>query len=174
MHETPSLPRARVRLTAPAAWRAPVAAALQVAGIATHPDAALGLAVGPARTVLPDVDDWVVESAPHLLLAVWPHGTEVGPWVLPGTGPCARCVAAGTLDDTGRALPPGFTLDATRLDRPGLALAAGWVARDLLRWLRGETPLTWGTSWFLGDDAVPEPRSWHRHPYCGCAWWETA
>ena len=159
--------RARLRVAAPPAWRGAVCAALDVAGVATDPDAALGLAVAPARTVLPEVDDWVVASAPHVLVAVWPYGVEVGPWVLPGAGPCARCVAAATLDDTGLGLPRD---EARTLDPPLLALAAGWVALDVLRWLRSETPATWSASWLLGPEPLAEERRWRRHPYCGCAW----
>jgi hypothetical protein len=142
-----------------------------VAGVDTDAGAALGVAVAPARTVLPEVDEWVVDSTPHLLVGVWPHGVDVGPWVLPGAGPCARCVAAGTLDDAGR----GFgTVPDLALDPALTAQAAGWVARDVRRWLRAETPTTWSTSWLIGVHPVPDRRRWSRHPYCGCAWWETA
>jgi hypothetical protein len=92
---------------------------------------------------------------------------EVGPWVLPGVGPCARCVAAATLDDTGRGLPPDHSPDPALL-----AMVAGWAARDLAAWQAAGTPTTWLTSWLLGPDPVPVARRWERHPYCGCAWWE--
>ena len=163
--------RGRVQLAAPEPWHPRLRDALAVAGVETTADAALGLAVTPARTVPPEVDQWVVDSTPHLLVAVWPHGVEVGPWVLPGAGPCARCVAADTFDDTGRGFPAGR---APALDPALLALAAGWASRDVVRWLRAETPLTWSVSWLLGADAVPDRRAWRRHPYCGCAWWESA
>ena len=68
----------------------------------------------------------------------------------------------------------GLTNEPLYQGEPILALAAGWVASDVLRWLRSETPVTWGASWLLGGDPVPHERSWRRHPYCGCAWWESA
>jgi hypothetical protein len=86
-------------------------------------------------------------------------------------GPCARCVAAATLDDTGRGAPRGAPL---ALEPALLALTAGWVAQDVARWLRAETPATWSASWLLGRDPLPDRRRWQRHPYCGCAWWESA
>ncbi|MDT0188494.1 hypothetical protein Q9S36_50730, partial [Microbacterium sp. ARD31] len=102
-----------------------------------------------------------------VLVGVRPHALEVGPWVAPGIGPCARCVAAAVLDDGSRSPAP----------RPGralLAIAAGAVARDLGAWARGETPSTWLTSWRHDHDPVPQQRRWERHPYCGCAWFDTA
>ena len=163
-------PLTTLRLAAPASWTPTLRAALAVAGIETATQACVGLAVAPARTVLTEVDGWVVDSTPHLLVAVWPHAVEVGPWVVPGAGPCARCVAAGTLDDTGR----GAGGAALRLDPALTAQAAGWVARDVRRWLQAETPFTWSASWVLGADPVPDQRPWRRHPYCGCGWWESA
>ena len=172
VHLPDASPRGRLRLAAPPSWRGALADALAVAGLETSDEAALGVAVAPARTVLPEVDEWTVDSTPHLLVAVWPHGVEVGPWVLPGSGPCARCVAAGTLDDTGRGGGRGWGRGDHPLDPALTAQAAGWVARDVLRWWRAETPLTWSASWLLGDEPVPAQRAWRRHPYCGCSWWE--
>ena len=43
---------------------------------------------------------------------------------------------------------------------------------EVSAWLRGDTPTTWGTRWWLGADPVPQPRRTERHPYCGCAWWD--
>jgi hypothetical protein len=162
-------PPRRLRLTAPAAWHDGLAQALAAAGVVLDATANAGLAVTPARSVPPELDAWTVDSSPHLLVAVWPYGVEVGPWVLPGVGPCARCVAAATLDDTGRGLPPGHSPDPALL-----AMAAGWAARDLAAWQAAGTPTTWLTSWLLGPDPAPVARRWERHPYCGCAWWEPA
>jgi hypothetical protein len=157
----------RAQLDCPAAWRADVVAALAAAGVVVDRAAPVGVAVSPGRLVSPVVDDWSVASLPHLLLAVHPYAVEVGPWSLPGVGPCARCVAAAVLD-AGVPGVPGV------LPRPLLAVAAGAAARDLGTWARGEPPHSWLTSWRHDHDPVPTARRWERHPYCGCAWFETA
>ena len=157
----------RAQLDCPAEWHEPVVAALHAAGVVVRPDAAVGISVAPGRTVSGTVDDWSVSSLPHLLVGVWSYAVDVGPWAAPGVGPCARCVAASVLDDGARTPVP-------RLPRPLVALAAGAAARDLGAWTRGETPHTWLTSWRVDHEPVPRQRRWQRHPYCGCAWFDTA
>ncbi|GAA5117231.1 hypothetical protein GCM10023339_27600 [Alloalcanivorax gelatiniphagus] len=156
----------RAQLDCPDVWREPVARALQAAGVVLDAAAPVGVAVASGRLVSTTVDDWCVASLPHLLVGVQPHAVEVGPWVAPGVGPCARCVAAAVLDE-------GSPARADRLPRPLLALAAGAAARDLGAWVRGETPHAWLTSWRHDHEPVPTTRRWARHPYCGCAWFET-
>src|SRR5699024_1836741 len=117
-----------------------------------HDDgAALGLAVAPGRVVLPQVDAWSSASRPHLLVSVRTHAVEVGPWVVPGVGPCARCVEASTLD-------VGDSAQLPSIDAALLAIAAGWAGREVSRWLRGENPLTWASSWRLDHDPLAQQR----------------
>jgi len=143
-----------------------VVAALSAAGVLLDREAPVGVAVTPGRAVSGTVDAWSVDSLPHVLLAVHPWAVEVGPWVAPGLGPCARCVAAAVLEEGGA---PG----AGDVPRPLLALGAGTAARDLAAWSRGELPHTWLTSWRLDHEPLPAVRRWRRHPYCGCGWFET-
>lgn len=157
----------RAQLDCPDAWRESVLAALTAAGVEIDPHAPVGVSVAPGRLVSTTVDDWSVASLPHLLVAVRSYAVEVGPWAAPGVGPCARCVAAAVLDE-GDLVRPG------RAPRPLLALAAGAAARDLGAWARGETPHSWLTSWLFDHDPLPRSRRWQRHPYCGCAWFDTA
>ncbi|MCW2739321.1 hypothetical protein [Nocardioides sp.] len=165
MPETASSPR--VQLDCPAAWHEPVGAALAAAGVVVDPHAAVGVSVAPGRLVSATVDDWSVSSLPHLLVGVWPHAVEIGPWAAPGIGPCARCVAASVLDD-------GSTLRHVTVPRALMTMAAGVAARDLGMWAHGETPHTWLTSWRVDHEPLPRARRWQRHPYCGCAWFDTA
>lgn len=157
----------RAQLDCPDPWSDAVGAALAAAGVVVDPTAAVGIAVAPGRRVSATVDAWCVDSLPHLLVSVQPYAVEVGPWVAPGVGPCARCVAAAVLDEGG---PPS----AAGAPRPLLALGAGVVARDLGAWSRGELPHTWLTSWRVDHESLPAARRWQRHPYCGCGWFETA
>ena len=155
------------QLDCPDAWRTQAVAALAVAGVVVEGSAPVGISLASGRTVSTTVDDWSVASLPHLLVGVTPWAVEVGPWAAPGTGPCARCVAAAVLDD--RPLTP-----ADEVPRPLLALAAGAAARELGAWAVGEAPHTWLTSWRFDHQPLPTARRWERHPYCGCAWFETA
>lgn len=159
--------RRSAQLECPPSWRPAVVAALGAAGVEVDPGAPVGVAVTSGREVSARVDSWSVDSLPHLLVAVQPGHVEVGPWVVPGTGPCARCVAAAVLDERGRVRHGGPPL-------PLLALAAGSVARDLDAWARSRTPATWLTSWRNDDAPVPDARRWERHPYCGCGWFAEA
>lgn len=160
-------PQPRVQLDCPSTWHGPVVAALVAAGVTVDPGAGVGVGVGPGRTVSPTVDEWSASSLPHLLIGVWPYAVEVGPWAVPGVGPCARCVAASVLDD-------GSTLREVAVPRALMTLAAGVAARDLDAWARGETPHTWLSSWRVDHEPLPRERRWQRHPYCGCAWFDTA
>ncbi|GAA1937264.1 hypothetical protein [Nocardioides hwasunensis] len=156
----------RAQLDCPDVWRAPVSAALTAAGVVIDAGAPVGIGVCSGRLVSPTVDDWSVSSLPHLLVAVWPWAVDVGPWVAPGVGPCARCVAASVLDE-------GQPAVSDRAPLPLLVQAAGAVARDVATWVRGESPHTWLTSWRFDHEPQPRLRRWQRHPYCGCAWFET-
>ena len=157
----------RTQLDCPAAWRASVVSALTAAGVLVDASAPVGVSVSPGRQVSRVVDDWSVSSLPHLLVGAWPYAVDVGPWVAPGVGPCARCVVATVLDE-------GGALRAEQVPRPLLAMAAGAAARDLATWGRGEVPHTWLTSWRFDHEPLPAARRWQRHPYCGCAWFDTA
>ncbi|MFM6850129.1 MAG: hypothetical protein ACKOVB_13625 [Terrabacter sp.] len=157
----------RVQLACPPQWEQAATTALAVAGVVVTGDAAVGVSIGPGRTVSATVDDWTVASLPHLLVAVTSYAVDLGPWAAPGLGPCARCVAAEVLDEGDPDRLPD-------LPRALLAMAAGAAARDLGTWARGELPPTWLTSWRLDHEPVPTARRWQRHPYCGCDWFDTA
>ncbi len=157
----------RIQLACPEPWADRAAAALASAGLVPDPHAAVGLSIAAGRQVAAAVDRWSVESRPHLLVGVWPHTVAVGPWVVPGVGPCARCVAAGTFDEGDPARPGP-------LPAALLTLAAGWAARDVADWVRGDTPSSWLRSWSLDHAPLPRQRRWERHPYCGCGWFEMA
>lgn len=157
----------RVRLACPDDWLDRAIATLGPAGLVVDPGAGVGISIAPGRQVSELVDEWSVESLPHLLVGAWQHTVAVGPWVVPGISPCARCVAASTFDD-GERVRPGPPPAAL------LTLAAGWAARDMADWARGATPSTWLCSWAFDHSPLPRNRRWERHPYCGCSWFEMA
>lgn len=164
MRLPPPLP---VRLETIDPWQAYVAPLAAAAGLRHDPRAEVVLHV----TDLPDdcrrADPWVVDSRPHLTVAVVPHVVRIGPFVVPGLTACLRCVRAWHDGPAGSRLSPGPGVDAGLL-----ALALGWAARDVATWVDGDTPSTWSSTVTVGVDLRPDTRSWPRHPHCGCSWGE--
>ena len=140
----------------------------------------LGDAANPRLVVL--VADWVVapedhgawlrRDIPHLPVVIGDGGIEVGPLVVPGSGPCLYCVHLARAD-----ADPAWPAIATQLwgrpaprpTRTAIAEAAAFAARRI----RDAAPApaaAHGTSWRLDarDGAVSE-RVWGRHPRCRCA-----
>lgn len=120
---------------------------------------------------------WLRGGVAHLPVVL--HGTsaEVGPLVVPGTGPCLRCVDLTRTDhDPGwpavlaQLTPSAVAPAAEASGETSLVFAtAGLAAMTVLAALDGH-PQRPGTSWRLG---LPAPRLteqvWPRHPHCGCA-----
>ncbi|WP_193611945.1 hypothetical protein [Nocardioides lijunqiniae] len=122
------------------------------------------------------LDDLVRDGTPHLVLATGLGTVRLGPFVLPGTTACLRCVDAGLAeDDPRRALVIEQVTLEPRVPGPPADpvlthLATAWAVRDLLRYVEGDQPSTWSTTLELGPTDTPIPRPWLRHPHCGCAW----
>ena len=145
-----------------------------LAGPGEHADAWLVATDGEVpRSAL---DALVREEAPHLVLGGMLGSLRLGPFVLPGVTACLRCVDAHLAESDPRR---GLVLEqvatpSSFIERPRdpvlHALALAWAARDLLRFVEGERPSTWSTSFDLGPSAAPVAREWRRHPHCGCAW----
>jgi hypothetical protein len=117
---------------------------------------------------------WWRRQVPHLPVVL--HGTsaEVGPLVVPGNGPCLRCVDLTRADhDPGwpavlaQLTPAAVGPPAEASGETSLVFAtAGLAAMAVLAALDGH-PQQVGTSWRLG---LPVPRLieqvWPRHPHC--------
>lgn len=122
-------------------------------------------------------DHLVRDGIPHLLVSGALGSVHLGPFVLPGATACLRCLDAHRAEvDPRRPLvveqvtsrPPPVHHD------PALhALALAWAVRDLLRFVEGDQPSTWSTSFEIGPVAAPVGRTWTRHPHCGCSWDES-
>ena len=131
----------------------------------------------PGETPRASADHLVRDGVPHLLVAGALGSVHLGPFVLPGATACLRCLDAHRADvDPRRPLvveqvtsrPPPLRHD------PALhALALAWAVRDLLRFVEGDQPSTWSTSFEIGPVAAPVARTWTRHPHCGCSWDES-
>jgi hypothetical protein len=168
--------RCRVGVDAPDPWRATVADRLGVAGLVAdegRPTATLLVTLGEPRRSR--VDALVRDDRTHLLVALLPDRVRLGPFVVPGTTACLRCLDAHLAEhDPRRGLvleqledrdDPPAPCDPV-LAQAGLALAV----RELTTYAEGDRPATWSASLTLGADLALPRRAWSRHPHCGCSW----
>jgi len=121
----------------------------------------------PARAAL-----LVGHGVAHLSVVVREADTVVGPLVVPGAGPCLRCLDLHRAE-TDPAWPVllGQLVGADAADEPGTVaqVAAGVAAAAVLAVVDGLTPPV-GRTWEVGlPDAIPRERTWQPHAACGCA-----
>ncbi|MBA2953848.1 hypothetical protein GON03_05925 [Nocardioides sp. MAH-18] len=169
-------PRGRVHVTGPDVVAAEARRLLTAAGagVTADPgaaDVALVLAAGePARD---PIDDHLRAGRPHLVVTAGAGGYRVGPFVVPGTTACLRCVDAhlGEHDPRRAVVVEQLAGRVGGPEDPALAtVATAWAARDVLRYLSGELPTSWSATLDLGPACGAVRRDWARHPYCGCSW----
>ena len=144
------------------------------------PDCGVLLGVGEPDREL--VDAWTRAGTPYLLVRLTEGRAVVGPFVVPGTTACLRCLDAHCTDaDPAWPLLVRQYASASAHDRadgvpepldPLLAsLALAWAARDLASYVDGHRPSTWSATVTLHPRLCRlETRSWLRHPACGCSW----
>ncbi|HVK28794.1 MAG TPA: hypothetical protein VM575_10650 [Nocardioides sp.] len=139
-------------------------------GAAAH----LVVSTGPVDREL--LDPLVRSSIPHLVVSGSAGLRRVGPFVHPGHTACLRCVDAHeSLHDARRPFLLAQAARAAAERPPPLdpvldALALAWAVRDLARYVEGDSPSTWSTTFDIGPTAAPTALHWGRHPDCGCAW----
>ena len=147
-----------------------------------------GCLAGGPRDITPDLaiiaglreprralsDELVREGLPHLFVAGIADGYRVGPFVVPGSTACLRCIDAWHAEaDPRRGL---IVEQASRPEDPPVddplvhRMAISWAARDVRRYLGGLEPSTWSATVQLGAGSMPTRQAWRRHPHCGCAW----
>jgi hypothetical protein len=171
--------RCRVDVDCPDPWRTTVAERLGVAGLVVA-DPAHGLPTATLLVTLGEplrsrVDGLVRHDRTHLLVALLPDRVRLGPFVVPGTTACLRCLDAHLAEHDPRR---GLVLEQLedRDDPPapcdpvlahaGLALAV----RELTTYAEGDRPATWSATLTLAADLALPRREWPRHPHCGCSW----
>lgn len=134
------------------------------------------LMVVVGNTPADQVQEWISQGVPHLFIDT-PDGTSIsiGPIVLPGQSPCARCIALA-LDDqnpTWREISMQKILSPAREVPVSVAhFIAGVAALELLRFIdEGNSQLIGGSARMdYRAPTVLELRSFSRHPACGCNW----
>lgn len=125
----------------------------------------------------------VASGAAHLSVVLREADACVGPFVVPGSGPCLRCLDLHRtdLDDAWptvaaqlvTAPPLGGTPRRGTLPtgEPGVlaGVCAALAAAEVLAHLDGRTPRTRGTTIEIAmPDVLPQTRRWEVHPHCGC------
>ena len=138
------------------------------------------LGVGePARELL---DGWTRAGTPYLLVRLVEGRAVVGPFVVPGSTACLRCLDAHCTDaDPAWPLLVRQYAEASSRPRadgtpepvdPLLAtLALAWAARDLASYVDGARPSTWSATVTLHPRLSRlETRPWLRHGACPCTW----
>ncbi|GCD91549.1 hypothetical protein [Nocardioides sp. LS1] len=167
---------ARVAVHAAPDLAAPLTDLLVRSGVEPVEDDA-DLVVVATDTVVPraDLDHLVREGLPHLVVS----GGVVGPFVVPGTTACTRCVDAHHAD----ADPRRSLLLEQWPDRPApgpeprdpvrTALTLAWAVREVVGVLDGDEPATWSATLEVGatgGTSLPRRSTYARHPHCGCSW----
>lgn len=122
------------------------------------------------------IQEWMSEGIPHLFIDA-PDSAKIsiGPCVIPGQSPCARCISM-TLEDQNSAWRE---IHMEKLVKPAsdvpVALAhnvAGLAALEVLRYMdEGQSELIGkrvGIDYHHPTSALPQ--SFTRHPACGCNW----
>ncbi|HET6624765.1 MAG TPA: TOMM precursor leader peptide-binding protein [Nocardioidaceae bacterium] len=150
---------------------------------ATAPDVVAVVGVGePTREI---VDGWMRAGTPHLPVRLVEGSATVGPFVVPGSTACLRCLDAHhtDVDPSWPLLVMQYAAASARPRADGVpepvdgllaTIALAWAARDLVSYVEGRRPSTWSaTIRFDPHLSAVETRTWLRHPDCGCSWAET-
>lgn len=143
------------------------------------PDCGVLLGVGEPERAL--VDAWTRTGTPYVLVRLTEGRAVVGPFVVPGTTACLRCLD-GHCTDADPAWPrlvEQYAAASSRdradgspepLDPLLAALALAWAARDVASYAEGGRPSSWSATVTVHPQLSRiETRSWLRHPSCGCS-----
>lgn len=177
------LGRARARIRVEGDLGADPRPLLTAAGLdhgRSDPTAVLLLSGGePDRAV---IDALVVRGVPHLVVRLVDGVATIGPFVVPGTTACLRCIDLHLATDdplypalvaqhaAARPLAAAAGWPEPR-DLPLVTLAVAWAVRDLVTHAEGDRPATWSATVRLEAGlAGLTSVQWLRHPGCACFW----
>ncbi len=154
-----------------------------------RPRPATGQPAHPARPELVVLIGYAVADAgraepllradvPHLAVVLRGHGATVGPLVVPGRGPCLRCLDLhrGDRDPAWPKVLAQLLYPPPPADEPeesaSAHLVAGLAALQVLAWLDGvPRPAARDATLEMElPDGLVGRRSWTPHPACGCHW----
>lgn len=141
-----------------------------------HPD--LVVLVGYAVADAGRAEPLLRTDVPHLAVVLRGHGATVGPLVVPGQGPCLRCLDLhrGDRDPAWPKVLAQLLYPPPPVDEPeecaSAHLVAGLAALQVLAWLDGvPRPAARDATLEVElPDGLVARRSWTPHPGCGCHW----
>jgi hypothetical protein len=127
------------------------------------------------------LDPLIRTRTSHVVVRLVDGGAVLGPFVVPGTTACLRCIDAHRcVRDPDHVAVTARYIRATERPRPDgvpdldpalASLALAWAVRDVVAHLDGGEPSTWSRTLFLpAEPASRIEREWRRHPQCGCSW----
>lgn len=115
---------------------------------------------------------WETQRIPYLLAYIEDIDIRVGPVVVPGSGPCARCLlfAAMDADPAWRYLAPQvFSTRGNAPFTPGVPLAAALAVHSALVALGGQADYARGTQWVVPPlPGYPYRVALSSHERCPC------
>lgn len=134
------------------------------------------LVVAVGNTYADQMQEWISQGVPHLFIDTPDSASlSIGPIVIPGQSPCARCISISRDDQnpTWREMSMQKQVALPREVPVSVAhYIAGVAALELLRFIdEGQSQLI-GRSARL-DYRAPSILEWQtftRHPACGCDW----
>lgn len=130
-------------------------------------------ALDPAVT-----DDLVRAGVPHINVAVREATATIGPFVLPGSTSCLRCLDLHRCDRdaawpliAAQLAADGFRVGVEACDVALATLAASVCALQVLEFVDGGRPATHDATLEISlPDWRIRRRGWCPHPACGCCW----
>jgi len=161
-----------------------VGALLGAAGVTISPsthDADVVIVLSQGELDRGRLDPLIRRRTSHVVVRLVDGGAVLGPFVVPGTTACLRCIDAhqSVRDPDHIAVTTRYVraTDHARPDGvpdldPALAsVALAWTVRDVIAHLDGREPSTWSRTLCLTPNpASRDEQAWLRHPQCGCFW----
>jgi bacteriocin biosynthesis cyclodehydratase domain-containing protein len=124
-------------------------------------------------------DPLLAQDVPHLSVVVRESSILVGPLVLPGRGPCLRCLDLHRSERDpqwplvlAQLVSSAAARSAPREETASAQIAAGLATLQVLGQLDGQhTPSALGATLEIElPDGLVSRRPWPAHPACGCHW----
>ena len=155
------------------------AAEVAITSSTSHADVVLVLKAGEIDR--DHLDPLIRSRTSHLVVRLVDGSAVLGPFVVPGTTACLRCIDAHqTVHDPDHVAVTTRYVRATDSARPDgvpdldpalTSVALSWAVRDIVAHLEGRQPSTWSRTVQLGAEPVQRrEQAWLRHPQCGCCW----
>lgn len=164
----------RISVRSPQEWRTLAEALLCEGGLAAARNdrgADVFLVVSLGEPPREDHDHTLSADRPTLFVSLLDARVRVGPFVMPGTTACLRCMDAWVREqDPGHRPAEPSALPPADLSPLLVHQALLTAVADLCSWAEGRQPRSWSASLWYDERLQVEEQRWPRHPHCGCCW----